>query len=92
MCVFLATVASARHLLVGFACAVSYTHVYLACISTHCAACSSYSLFLDIQVVALLLGQFTLICMCKFLLPHCNVKITFVKCRLVVIIFCKLIQ
>ena len=58
-CILLASVVGSPHLLTLFACAVRYTHVYLACIKLTVQSVATHRLFFDLQVVTLLLVEFS---------------------------------
>ena len=60
MYILLASVVGSPHLLTLLAHLVRYTHVYLACKKPSVQPVANRRLFFDLQVVTLLLGEYTL--------------------------------
>ena len=71
MCILLASVV-ASHTFIYIVCTCCKIHVYLACISTHLLLVASHSLFFNVNVVTLLLGEYTLFARANLCYPTTN--------------------
>ena len=76
-CVFLGSVARPPQLLKGFARAVRNSLLYLACIYTHCVACSQLQSVLGYSRSDTLVGRIHRVFTCKTLLSYYQAMLVF---------------